>query len=384
MRAILLLTLALAVVAAGCAEGPGGGDDLVVPSTTEASALFAQAASDLPDEYGVAMKVVKEAKELMSAEAVFDEPRQTGYFTIKMDPSVAERSDGSDMGMNFPAEGFGMYTSPQGSAFVMDKNVIVLPPGENAFMSQAEENEGFDALADPDELFEEMKDSNFTVKNVTASEVRGKPALKIDGTFTDDEGTHDVTIYMYQDPARIARMEMLVPAEDEQFAGALMTMDMLYGDEIVAEVPEGVTRALGLRYQSDRSSFGGFGGYGGSGADEDAPETWTFQVDGGIPLADVDAEVNEGMAEDDEPALWTMKLADGTKTVDALTLTFKDVDADGKVSQGDTLTIARGEGAESMSVSLRDLVTGYRVTPGAGLATVVLAAAAAVLLGRRA
>lgn len=381
MRAFLLLAIAAAVVVAGCAEDPGGGGG-PTPSTTEAASLFAQAAQNMPDEYGVTMKVTKDAKELMSAEAVFDEPREKGYFAIKMDPSFAQQAGEGGMGMSFPEEGFGMYTSPEGSALVMGMNVIAMPPGENAFMSRVEDNEGFGALADPDELFGEMKDSNFTVTNVTATELRGKPALKFDGTFTDEDGAQNVTIYVFREPTRIARMEMVVPGDEEQFAGALMTMDVLYGDEIQAQVPEAVTRAMDLRYQSDRSVFGGFGGSGG----DDGPETWTFQAEGGILLADVAAEVGQsmgGMNEEETPPLWTMKLSESPKSQDGLTLTFSDVDGDGMVSNGDTLTIERGEGAEGLSVSLRDLVTGYRVTPGAGLALVLVALAGAVLLARR-
>lgn len=389
MRGFLLLSVVFAVVVAGCAEGPGGGGELATPSTSEAAALFGQAAENMPDVYGVTMKVTRDAKELMTAEGVFDEARQTGYFTIKMDASLAEGSGEGGMGMSFPEEGFGMYTSPEGSAFVVGKSITVMPPGENAFMSQAEENEGFAAIADPDELFEEMTESNFTVTSVTSTELRGKPALKLEGTFVDDEeGPQNVTVYLFQEPTRIARLEMVAPADEEEFAGALMTMDVLYDDEISAEVPDAVRRAMGLRYQSDRQAFGGFGS-GGSGS-EDGPETWTFQADGGIALAEVAAEVGEGMGgvggmdgDEETPPLWTMKLSEGSKSEEGLTLTFADVDGDGTVSQGDTLTIERGEGAEHLSVALRDLATGYKVTPGAGLGLLLVAFAFAGLVARR-
>ncbi|HVM46350.1 MAG TPA: hypothetical protein VM582_10485, partial [Candidatus Thermoplasmatota archaeon] len=175
-----------------------------------------------------------------------------------------------------------------------------------------------------------------------------------------------------------ARVEMVVPADDEEFAGALMTMDMRYDDEVSFAVPEELKRALGLRYGSDRPSF--FRGFGGGGGD--APETWTFQVAGGLALAEIHAEVHAHDADEGEP-LWSMPLAAGSRAQGGLTLTFHDADGDGKVSPGDTLTIERGEDAGDASVSLKDTVTGLRVTPGAGGLLAGLAAVAAALASRR-
>ena len=381
MRPTLLFTLALALVAAGCAEGDIPGAMRATPSPEEAAALFAQAAGNVPDQYGLDMVATKEGKELMTAKAVFDEPRQTAYFTMRVDPSVANAGDG--MGMDFPAEGFSMYTSPEGSAFIMGTNVILTPPdGDSMWSSQARQNNGLSAVTDPEALLEELRAQNVTVTSVTATTLRGKAALQLETSYTDEEGTHEMTIYLFRDPTRVARIEMTVPADEDAFGGALMTMDLLYGDEIRLSIPADVQRALGLRYQSDRVSFGGFGGWGGG--DEDGPETWTFQASAGVPLSEVEAEVFEGAPDEESAPLWSMRLSEGTRSADGLTLTYADVDGDGKVSQGDTLTIERGDGAEHLSVALKDTQTGLRVVPGAGFLLAALGVAAAALVaGRR-
>lgn len=380
MRAILLSTLLAAVLAAGCAQMPGGPAN--APSNAEAAALFAEAAGNVPDKYGVKMTGTRNDTELMSAEAVFDEPAQMSFFTVKMDESLAGGDEGG-MGMSFPSEGVSIYTTPQGSAILMGTNVIVMPPdGSTPWASQAEENEGLAAISDPEALLAELKADNVTVNSVTATTLRGKAGLELDATVADEDGPQNVTIWLFQDPTRVARLEMIAPDDEEQMAGALIAMDMLYDDEIDIDIPEGIKRALGLRYESDRSSFGGFGG-GGSGGESGAPETWTFQVDGGIALSEVEAQVSEGMGDEDEEPAWTMPFSAGTKTVDAMTITFDDVDGDSRISQGDTLTITRGEGAEHLSVAMKDLVSGYRVTPGAGLLLAVLAAVGAAIVTRR-
>lgn len=388
MRPLLLVSLALAAVAAGCAEGPGTeGAPLATPSPLEAQALFAQAAGNVPERYGIDMTMTKDGRELMGADAAFDEAAKTGFFRIRMDPSLMEDAGGAEFGMMPPGGEIVVYTSAQGTAIQLDDNVMLAPPEEGdepSWMSGAGDSEGFEALTDPEALFEELREENVSITSVTPTTIRGKAALKLDATFNDEDGRQNATIYLFQDPTRVARIEMVAPADEEQFAGALMTMDMLYDDEIEVVVPDGLKRVLGLRYESDRSFAFGFGGSMGSGEEEhDNVETWTFQVDGGIALADVEAQVGDAMVDPDAEAAWTMTLTEGSKTVEGLTLTFTDADNDGTVSAGDTLAITRGEGSEGAQVALKDKVSGLRVTPGAGALLAALAAIGAALVSRR-
>lgn len=391
MRGLLLTTLTLAMLVAGCAENggtPGVDAPLDVPSNADAAALFSTAAGNVPDTFGLVMTMTKGGTELMSAEAVFDQPAEVGYFRIEMDESVTQAaSGGMDPSMMFGEAGtMAIYSSPQGSAFIVEDKVILMPPDdENPMMEGASSGEGFDTLADPEEFLAELESENVTVTSVTATTLRGKPALKLEANVTDEEGTQPLTVYLFQEPTRVARIEATMPAEEDEedspFVGATMTMDFLYDEEITVEIPEDVARVMGLRYQSDRDPFSGFG----DGSGDADTETWSFQVDSAIALGEVEAQVREGMGDeaDDAPPAWTMKLSESPKTVDTMTLTYADADGDGKVSVGDTLTITRGEGTEHLGVSLKDLVSGLRVTPGAGTLLALLGLAAALALGRR-
>lgn len=397
MRPILPILLTLAVLVAGCAEteNPAPGDTTgeggtpsgsgsgqpppasATPSAAEAATLFASATDDLPERYGVKTTISKNGTDLMTFDAVFDGTKDAGYFKIKIDESLANDASGG-MGSDMFENGeIAMYSSAEGSAYVAGDRVMLAPASEDDMMGSSSE---LDSFSDPAAFLDELEEDNFTVTKVTPTTLRGKGAFKLDATITDEEGTHPLTIWIFHEPRRVARVEMVAPEtgdeEDAQFAGALMTMDMLYDDEIKVTIPADLTRVLGLRFESDRDPFS-FGG------DSDAPETWTFQVDSDIVLADVTAEVRMDM-EPKSPAAWTMKLSEGTKTMEGVTLAFVDVDADGKVSKGDTLAITRGEGGEMAQVGLRDAKTGLLVTPGAGLLVAALAMlGAALLAGRR-
>jgi hypothetical protein len=168
---------------------------------------------------------------------------------------------------------------------------------------------------------------------------------------------------------------------DDTFAGAVLAIDMLYDDEVELVVPAGLERALGLRWESNRESFGGFGF--GEEDEEQGPEVWTFQSSGGIALSEVLAEVGmpSSPGESVEPE-WTMPLSEGSKTEGGVTLAFEDVDGDGTVSVGDTLTITRDENSYA-AVTLMDTVSGYRIVPGLGVLFAALALAGVALLARR-
>lgn len=384
----LLLVVALTLVFAGCAEGPAGGGvapPTEVPSTAEAAGVLAQASSSVPDRYGVTMDIARAGVSLARMEAVVNEPAKTSYFSIRFDPAfLASQTDDEEMGMSgFDPSVFrdvSVYSSPEGNALLVNGTVLLTEPGEQTPWSSSGEGGGEDPLGDltdPEGILEELGE-NVTITSVTPTTLRGKPAIQMEGTQTDEDGAHPFTVWLFTEPTRVARLQMALPEDEEDpaMSGATMTMDMLYDDEVTLAVPAGLTRALGLRFESDRSG----GAFSLGGSEENAPETWTFQASGGIPLAEVQAEV--GSMGDDE-ALWTMPLTAGTKTQDGVTLTFHDNNNDAKVSEGDTLTIARGDEGMGMQVALRDLETGYRIVPAGGLLLGVALAGAAIAARRR-
>lgn len=388
---LLLLTLTLVTaLLAGCAEGAVDTDGNATPpaaiSEAAAAALFTQAAGEMPDRYGVKMSATKNGTELMAGDAVFDEPAQTTYFAMSFDPSlVEEASSGMDAEAFSQLGVIAVYASPAGNAILVNGSVMVTPPDEDSpFTSAAEEQDGFQALAQPDQMLLDFSDENITVHSVTPTTLRGKAAFEVEATLADEGGeTQNITVWLFQDPARVGRFEMTTPVEngdDDPFAGAVMAVDLLYDDEIELDVPPGLVRALGLRWESNRASFGGFGGYGG---EEEGPEVWTFQSSGGIALSEVVAEVttSSSFGEPAEPE-WTMPLSDGSKAQDGITLTFADVDGDGKLSVNDTLTIERAEDAAG-TVMLQDTVSGYRIVPGAGFLYAAFALVGLAWVARR-
>lgn len=391
----LLFVLMLAFAAlAGCAENAGdapggqdapGGDEGGASGGTppesvsneQALALFRSASTDLPERFGVQMVLSKDGKDLMVGDAVTDRPEETDYFVLRFDPSLAD-------GQKSAPTSFSMLATPKGNAILVNGSVYVTEPGEgsNPLMGSAEENAGFATLMSPESLFESYEDQNVTVTSVTPTVLRGKGALKVETSHEVEGETQQVTVWLFQNPSRVARVESVVrDAENEQMDGATMVVDMLYDGDVALVVPSGLERALGLRYTSNRESFGGWD----MGGDEDGgPEVWTFQVDGDIPLSEILVEVGEGSPMEEETvASWSMPLSEGSKSQDGVRLTFTDADDDGKLSANDSLTIERTDEALGAGVWLKDSVSGYRVVPGAGLVLGLLAGLGAALLLRR-
>ncbi|HWH08493.1 MAG TPA: hypothetical protein VNX21_04780, partial [Candidatus Thermoplasmatota archaeon] len=284
------------------------------------------------------------------------------------------------------ADGFSFYATRDGIVYLVNDTAFAFPAsesGEQSFVPSPEDSP-FGQFLDPTEAFGDLGD-NVTVNEVRPITHKGKAAYEMDvALHGEDDSLHNVTIVMYRDPARLARLEGDIPAgegEDDELGGGHAIVEMSYDGDVEMEVPERAKRAAGLRYDGGGFSFGG-----------DEPKTWTFKGGAGIPLAEVEAQVKdiaEATGEDPEglskaPTRWSMKLSEGTKTQDGVTLAFTDADGDGKVSAGDTLRI---EGADEdgmpPQVVLYDAKTGTYVVPGAGLLLAGLALAAAALLLRR-
>ncbi|HUR68197.1 MAG TPA: hypothetical protein VM370_03055 [Candidatus Thermoplasmatota archaeon] len=393
MRLLLVAILAFSVALAGCAENKNGGDAQPPAQVTnaEAQSLFAQASGNVPEKYGMDMKAVRGSTQLMGAQAAYDQTANVSFFHMTMDETLLEQMGsgaGGMGGMMGDASAFkdvSVYASPQGNAILVNGTVMLTKPEQNGF---GEDSEGFSTLSDPEAFLEGMKSDNFTVNSVTPTTLRGKGALKLDATVVEDGARQNVTVWLFQDPTRIARLEAAMPAEGsggdgdegdtpDPFRGATMQIDLLYDDEVTTRIPADLARALGLRYESNRMSFT----FGGGDASE--PEMWTFQASPAtIPLGEVEAQV--GSMEDMTHPAWTMPLTVGTKTQDGLTITFADKDHDGKVGLRDTLTVERGDDDEGLQVVLKDTKTGLLVVPGAGAAIAALAGVVGALLaGRR-
>lgn len=403
-RRSLLVLLAFSVAFAGCATSdPAPGDDNGQPPTGNAPAatspeearnLLRQASGSPPDQFGMRATLTSQAGQaLFYANGTFDNATRSSY--------VEMRGDTETLGTVFQGQpgfsdvfgaGFAMYVKGDVAMYVMNGTALVFPNASDdgaAGALPSPQDGPMGSFLDPAMLLGVLAEENVTVNSATPTVHRGKPALQVSVTRNDDGRAQNATAIVYTSPARIARFEGTLPTDEASPAdptyGARFAVDFLYDGEVNLAVPEGVARAAGLAYDTDRDLFS-FG--------EPAKSfTWTFLVDGGVAVEDVEIQIKDaavGSSEDvrgmaDVPTLWSMRLDEGTKTQDGVTLTFTDADADGEVSQGDTLRVDMENPEEAPTVVLLDTKTGIYVVPGPGalLGLAALGVAALVLRRRR-
>lgn len=417
----LILALVGALALAGCADNAGdntGGTPATntTPTTTQTTtptptvttpdgdgdadagrALFEDAVANMPPQYGLDMVFEKDGTELMTLRGAFDNDTETAFMTITMDPA-ALGGTGDPSSEELLAEGFSMYMSPDGAYYLVGDMAFVFSgdAASGGFIPSPEESP-FAEFTDPTSFLgggDETDDENVTVKSMEPTTWKGKPAVRMEVESTDEDGeTTTGVVIVYTEPRRPAHMEMEIPESTDEdtgqpdpLSGGTATLDFLYDDEVVVQVPEGAERALGLAYTSDASPFGGT-----SGDSNWHFENWTFSGDADIDLAEIEVQVKDdssGEASSDPtslselPTLWTMALSDGSATEGTLTLTFQDADASGTVSAGDRLEIVDESGADP-TVVLYDTVAQRYVVPGPAIFALLGALGAAVLLLRR-
>lgn len=396
----LFMTLLAAALVAGCAAAPGEGDDGdggdVSPpaqmTNAEARDLLASAVEDMPEVFGVNMSVSSGSRELMTITGSFDNASETTYMEIRGDAEALSQLGGEDGGMAsaFLAKGFTMYSTPEGSLFLVNGTAYTFPPddeeeGDGPFEVPDESPMG--ALLAGDEILRSYgNDSDVVVTSVTPTLYRGRPAIEIVATGAEDNETFTAKIVVFTSPRRIAHIETVLPADENEsaanpFNGATMKGDFFYEGEVDLDAPESVVRALALGYTSGSAGF-----FGGDGSEL----RWTFLHDGGVALDEVEVHVKEASQDSEsmdataQRTLWSMKLSDGTKTQDGVTITFTDADGDSKVSANDTLVASVADDGIMPPIVLYDTVTGLYVVPSAGVVLALLAlAGVAVLVARR-
>lgn len=393
-RTLLLILLALAVALAGCADQggdgtDGDGDGAVGPqmSNAEAEALFTRAADNMPDRFGFAFEAKSaNGSQLMTMEGAFDNATQRAYLELKGDPAAfGEAAD--EEAQDFFREGFSVYTTPEGSLYLVNGTAFVFPPGEeddDGFVPSPEDSPVGEFL-DPETFLAGIsgEEGGINVTSVRPLSYRGKAAIEVAFTSTQEGETMEGKAILFTSPERLAHVEVDnlgggsegTPLDQATFVG-----DFYYDDEAQVQIPTEVQRALGLAYESDASPFGG----------SEGPVTWTFLIDGGIALSEVevvaksaDAAASGEFDIKGAPTLWTFALTDGNATHEGVTIAFNDADADGKVSQGDTLVVTVPEDAEMPSLVLHDKVTDIYVVPGPALALVAALLGALALAMRR-
>lgn len=405
MRALLAILLLASLALAGCASNtnsPGSSNDTATTPTSgeltpaAAKLMLDQAAANVPNKFGMAAVIVRGTAQLMTMNASFDNVSKTSYVEMRGDPAAfGSAGEDSAAAAAIFANGFSIYSTKEGSLYMANGTAFVFPPsnesGKGGSLVPSPESSAFGKFLNPEDAVGAFEGSNVTVQSVTATQCHGQGAARI--VFLSTENGQNVTAtadVLNTNPARLCHVETTLPADKQNpadpLANANFRADFYYNDELKLDTPESVSRAIGLLYASSKPSFS-FGG--------DAPTnyTWTFANSAGIALAEVEVQVKDTSNESSsangapdlaaQPTLFAMKLSEGTKTQDGITLTFHDKDGDGKVSKGDTLDVAGPSGEPAPTVVMKDLKTGIYVVPGFELVLLVGALAAAVLLVRR-
>lgn len=390
--ALALLSLALL---AGCATpgGDGPGDATPPPSMTnaEAQALLMGAVEDMPDRVGFLMTLTSGGQTLMTFDGSFDNTTGRTYFRLTGDAqAIAAVSGGSDaqdpedieqMAALF-GSGLEIYATRAGSVMLANGTAYVFPGNESSAPVDTGE---FGEFTDSEEILSPFAGDDVTITSVTPTVYRGKAAVQIVAVGHEDDENVTATITVFTSPRRVAAIESTIPADEMEgspFSNGTLKGDFYYDDEVTARAPsEAVTRAMGLGY----SSGGMFGGSSGE-------ITWTFFGDEGIATSEVEVHVKNASDGNemgsmpsfaDAPNAWTMKLSEGTKTQDGVTITFTDADGDNKVSPGDTLQAAGPEDGILPTIVLYDVETGTYVMPGAPLVLLLAGLAVVAIVLRR-
>lgn len=348
-RFVALLILASSLLA-GCASPDGAsvpdalgdlpaaaGDAM---SADAAESLVTAALASFPDRYGFRLTATRDGSELLSGEGSFDNATRESYLSLAGGAAFAP--------LRIPDGRIALHFSERGAIYRFGDLAAVQP-------ALADELEGIvpTELIDPKTLLLEAG-AALEVTGVRVVDWNGEPAVRIafrvPGADENVEGAAIAT----REPARLVRIEADMPRGQggPAFGGATLAADILY-DEDVPAAPDDLVRLLGVG-----ASVRPTGGDGG--------QTWTFQRSDGLALADLSVAILDAsrLTEGIEAAVaFTVPLADGAGSADAIDVAFADVDGDDTLSEGDTLTITVGDEPRYRPVVvLHDASTGAYVT----------------------
>ena len=401
LRFLLVLLLSGAVVLAGCATpaddnaddgtptpgtSDGTPDDPGTPPTdysaAQAASVLSGAAASFPARFGIEMTLFHEDVEALSFDLSADEDTGESYLIMTGDPTVFAGEGGSGVDLNFDFdEGMLIYTTTAGTVWQASGVAYVLPPDDGNSATSGMNPAAF--LEDgPDELFGSFGDTEgVEVVSVTPMTYRGKAAVETLVRFTNETGSGEATIIIFTASERIAHMEATLTNLGTESAasleGARFVADFFYEGEVTIAPAESILRANGLRYDSDAEPFG-----------NNREANWTFLVDSGIALGELELHVKDASAATDMAAAndtLVMALTSAAAEDAQVRLTFTDVDGDGTLSAGDTVHIVYlDENSATPTVVLYDTVTGTHVVPAVGVwALLGMLGVIAVALRRR-
>lgn len=235
-------------------------------------------------------------------------------------------------------------------------------------------------LSDPFEIFEALEDfpEDATIEAHEAT-FMGEEALELLISWGEGNGTSTLQAVVFTDPARPAFFEgtFADPTSDDPMErDGTMRIEFTYGHGADHPRLDDLQRLSSLVFLTvdDMNPFG-------MGAQSEGPKEYTIQPSdhgGTVALDDVTLHVQE-----DQEDVLTLALEAGSAENEKVRATFEDVDGDGSVSEGDTITVEDLSGEDATySIALEDEETGLMVVPGLAL-VLLLALSGLVAVSRR-
>lgn len=396
-RVIACLVLAVATAMAGCAANTDNGN----PATNESGQVASEADARLILQESVEKL---NATDRLAVDIAFTSAGSSASFVLATDKATdtlvmrAEELPSIPMAGVQAGSSFTVW-SKAGLLVVYDgANATVLPAdGDSAAGDQFKP--GDNPLGVPESpftaplagVFDTLQDdANLTVESVEATLYKGKNALRIIVTHTEDDGTlARGNLVVYLD----SRLPAMLEAEETSPDGSKshVVAKFLYGEEVgpFLDPGNGIARAATLATTSEaRNSTTTFTFVGTDAALVALAELEIRLVEPGSPFGFPGSGSDDGNGTDPEESFRLRFVAsDGNASAEGISATFEDVDGDGFVTPGDRILVTEsGEGGGFMGLALElmDLKTGTRVTPAWGaLGGLFAALGAAAVLGRR-
>lgn len=377
-RSAALAGVLLAVLLAGCAapaeeDAPPAGD-------VAQKALLERALREMPSPFSARMRATTSNGTELTIEGTFDRARNTTYVELGGDGHTLATIGGSAGAGTYLEHGLVFYVSPQGIVYFANGTAFVQPPDDPetrrvGTVLPTPEHGPLGVLLRADALVLDLAAPDVRVVGANATTWEGEEAVEL---ALERDGRASNVVVTRAEPPRLVRVSTRIAPDPQRPPSALddaALVGTLHYDEASIRAPgDEATRALALVYVSKRAG----------------PEiTWTFVGQGGIDLRDLEVQVKRstGNVTVGDPSLlptqWSFPPSQGSRSMGNLTLAYRDADADGALTRGDTLVATLSGGGAFPPLVLYDLVTGTRVVPGAGLAVAATALLLAALAGRR-
>lgn len=401
----LAVTMLLTVSLAGCLEDGGGGSPSEL-SEQEARDRFQQGlgslgstSGDLPARYSMNATFTstnESGQQTGFMIVLVDTDAQVAIFSIQGEALDAGTSSGGmSSGIDAGVDGAFLVGQVAKTSFMGTTEGLFAVYNESAdpvtgfddvrnnSLASSMPGAGGGSPADPGSVLDigrEIPDNATVEHEVTTYE--GEPALEMDVSYDEGDGSVEFTAIMYLDPDRPALMEGSFEGTEAEGATLPGTGSFRiafdYGDDASHPNEDALVRAETMTLHNTTSSEPSFGS-------SEVPRWTNLTIQpsadpGTVPLEEATAYVRNGSASSGDDGmgevLVTLPLEDGSAASAEAELSYEDADGDGHVSPGDVLRMRQTQEG-SFELTLEDEVTGLVLVPALGPLAVLAALGAA-------